>query len=345
MRFRVVQGSVSLLALAMVAAPAAAQPSSPTLDQPADQLPNAQQGDDAQPDDPATTQAGGIQDILVTAQRRSENIQDVPIAISAFSADQLQAQGVTNTLQLGQYVPNLVAQTNTGIGSANAYFLRGLGNTESIATFDPPVGTYVDDIYLSRQNANNLSFFDVERIEVLRGPQGTLFGRNTTGGAINVILREPGENFGGFAEVGYGSFNRVMGRLSVDLPITSGLAIKLSGYYQDDEGYARNVTTGERVNDDDGWGARIGVRAELTDNISWVASYAHIVNEGENLVNFECNPANPTQCDGRYVTTGLRQRPDGSIFRPIGVQGRKADFALGQESATNLITSNVEIGL
>ena len=128
-------------------------------------------------------------DIVVTAQRREQSVQDVPIAISAFSADQLRAQGVSNTLDIGQFVPNLIAQNNTGLGSANAYYIRGLGNTETIPTFDPPVGTYVDDIYLSRQNANNLTLFDVERVEVLRGPQGTLFGRNTTGGAINVILR------------------------------------------------------------------------------------------------------------------------------------------------------------
>ena len=88
----------------------------------------------------------GISDIVVTAQRREQSVQDVPIAISAFSSDQLEAQGVSNTLQLGQYGPNLVAQNNTGIGSANAYFLRGLGNTDPIATFDPRVGSYVDDI-------------------------------------------------------------------------------------------------------------------------------------------------------------------------------------------------------
>ncbi len=149
----------------------------------------------------------GNLDIIVTAQRRSESVQDVPIAISAFSSDQLEAQGVNNTLQLGQYIPNFVAQNNTGLGGANAYFQRGLGNAESIATFDPPVGTYVDDIYLSRQNANNLSLFDVERVEVLRGPQGTLFGRNTTGGAVSIILRDPAKEFGGYAELGYGRFN------------------------------------------------------------------------------------------------------------------------------------------
>ena len=143
---------------------------------------------------------GGVE--IIVTQRRS-GVQNVPIMISAFSSAQLQSQGVANTLELGRFVPNLVSMNNTGIGSANAFYLRGLGNTETIPTFDPPVGTYVDDIYLSRQNANNINLFDVERVEVLRGPQGTLFGRNTTGGAVNVILKQPGDEFGGFAEIGY----------------------------------------------------------------------------------------------------------------------------------------------
>ena len=148
----------------------------------------AQEQDAAVEDD---AEFDGLDTIVVTAQRRQESVQDVPIAISAFTARELETRGVTEALDVAQFVPNLVGLNNTGLGSANSYYLRGLGNSETIATFDPPVGTYVDDIYLSRQNANNLSFFDVERVEVLRGPQGTLFGRNTTGGAINVILAEP----------------------------------------------------------------------------------------------------------------------------------------------------------
>ena len=191
--------------------------------------------------------ASGVEEIVVTAQRRTESLQDVPIAVSAFSADQLRNQGVSNTLELGRFVPNLISMNNTGIGTANAFYLRGLGNTETIPTFDPPVGTYVDDIYLSRQNANNINLFDVERVEVLRGPQGTLFGRNTTGGAVNVILREPGKQLGGFAEVGYGRFDKKLARASLDIPLAESLAIKLSGYWQDDDGYVKNVTTGQRL--------------------------------------------------------------------------------------------------
>jgi iron complex outermembrane receptor protein len=285
----------------------------------------------------------GIQDIVVTAQRRQEPAQDVPIAISAFSAEQLQAQGVTNTLELGRFVPNLVAMNNTGIGSANAYYLRGLGSTETIATFDPPVGTYVDDIYLSRQNANNLSLFDVERVEVMRGPQGTLFGRNTTGGAINVIMRQPGRDFGGFVEAGFGRFNKYTGRASVDLPVMDNFAVKLSGYFQDDRGYARNITTGERLNDDDGWGGRIGVRADLTDTVRWVGSFMHVDARGENILNFECNPADPSDCDGRFITTGLSER-DGppSPYAPLVISGRKANYGLGQEAVSDIFTSNLQ---
>jgi iron complex outermembrane recepter protein len=336
MRLGVLSISASVLALFAAAGPAFAQPAQPaSSDSPSQDETPAQAG--------PTPQESGIGDIVVTAQRREENLQDVPIAISAFSSEQLQAQGVSNTLELTRFVPNLVGQNNTGIGSANSYFLRGLGSTETIATFDPPVGTYVDDIYLSRQNANNLSLFDVERVEVLRGPQGTLFGRNTTGGAINVIMREPGNVVGGFVELGYGRFDSFLARASIDVPVTDGLAIKLSGYWQDDEGYARNVTTGERLNDNDGWGARIGVRGELSDRVRWNGSFMHIRSFAENILNFDCNPANPTDCDGRFITTGLTEN-DGppSLYAPLAISGRKANYGLGQEAVTNIFISNLE---
>jgi iron complex outermembrane receptor protein len=299
----------------------------------------------AQTETESAEEQGGIAEIVVTAQRRSENVQDVPIAISAFSAEQLEAQGVTNTLQIGQYVPNLVAQNNTGIGSANAYFLRGLGSTETIATFDPPVGTYVDDVYLSRQNANNLSLFDVERIEVLRGPQGTLFGRNTTGGAINVIMAKPGNEISGFGEIGYGRFRKTIARGSIDLPLADSFAIKLSGYWQNDRGYTKNVTTGERINDDDGWGVRLSIRGDLAPWARWNAGYMHIVSKGDNVLNFECNPTNPSDCKGRFVTTGLTEGNLAGRYAPTVVAGRKASFGLGQEASTDIITSNLQFDI
>lgn len=286
-----------------------------------------------------------LNDIIVTAQRRAESVQDVPIAVSAFSSDQLRATGVSSALDLGALVPNLIAQNNTGLGSANAYYLRGLGNTETIATFDPPVGTYVDDIYLSRQNANNLNLFDVERVEVLRGPQGTLFGRNTTGGAVNVILRQPGKELGGYAEVGYGSFNKKLARGSIDIPLADTFQIKLSGYWQDDDGYTINNVTHQRLNDDDGWGVRLGMRGELSSRVRWNGSYAYIRANGENILNFLCDPTNPANCNGRFSSTGLSEIPGAANFAGLGVTGRKANYGLGNRTATNLVTSNLAIDL
>ena len=288
---------------------------------------------------------GAIADIVVTAQRRAEKSQDVPIAISAFAAADLQAKGIHNALDIGQYVPNLIAQNNTGLGSANAYYLRGLGNVESIPTFDPPVGTYVDDIYLSRQNANNLNFFDVERVEVLRGPQGTLFGKNTTGGAISVILRQPGKELGGFAEVGYGSYNNKLARGSLDIPLAEGLQIKVSGYYQANDGYVRDTITNQRFNKDDGWGARLGVHADLSDHVQWNAGFAHIVDNSDNTLNFTCNPANPTDCSGRFSTTGLSTVAGAANFAALGITGAKANFGNGNRTSTELLTSNFSVAL
>ena len=282
----------------------------------------------------------GLQEIVVTAQRRQESVQDVPIAISAFSQNELRTRGVTNALEVAQYVPNLVGLNNTGLGSANAYYLRGVGNTETIPTFDPPIGTYVDDIYLSRQNVNNLSLFDVERIEVLRGPQGTLFGRNTTGGAISVFMADPDFEFGGYAELGYGSYHNKLARASVDIPLADTFAIKVSGYWQDDDGYAKNTTTGERVNEGDGWGARIGFRGELSDTATWTGSYMHINTQAGNLLNFDCDPANPSNCDGRFVTTGLSRESD---FTGL-ITGEKANYGLGNNSTMDFISSNLKLG-
>jgi len=293
----------------------------------------------------AAPEASGLEEIVVTAQRRAENVQDVPIAISAFTATELANRGVNETLDLIQYVPNMFGSNNTGLGSANAYYLRGLGNTETIATFDPPVGTYVDDVYLSRQNGNNFGFFDVERVEVLRGPQGTLFGRNTTGGAVNVILKRPGDEFGGFAEAGYGRFDKKFLRGSVDLPVSDMVSFKLSGYWQNDDGYVKNTTTGDKLNDSDGAGLRGAVQLRLTDNITWNGAVAWTSSDGENLLNFDCDPAAPTNCKGRFVTTGYKETgtAGASQFAAGAVTGRKANFNLGNNVDQILATSNFEI--
>lgn len=220
-----------------------------------------------------------LEEIIVTAERREASLQDVPVAVSAFNEALIEKLQIQETLDLVNVVPNLFGGNNTGLGTANMYYLRGQGNDESIATFDPPVGSYIDDVYISRQNANNFAFFDVDRIEVLRGPQGTLFGRNTTGGAINVVLKDPSETMGGFAEVGVGRWSEVMFRGSVDLPVSDKILTKFSAYHIQDDGWLENTLDGGDYNSKDSLGFRADIRIMPTDEITWDLSFDYVEDE------------------------------------------------------------------
>jgi iron complex outermembrane recepter protein len=289
--------------------------------------------------DAGTGASGKLEDVVVTAQRRAESVQDIPVSVSAFSPAELERRNIDTTLDLVQYVPNLIGHNNTGLGSANVYYLRGLGNTESIATFDPPVGTYVDDVYIARQNANNFALFDVERIEVLRGPQGTLFGRNTTGGAINVILKKPGTEFGGFAEAGFGRFNEVSLRGSLDVPFSEGLRTKISGYWGDDSGFVRNVTTGEKINDKRNYGLRGAVRAILTDTVTWDVAADFVSDDSLNLLNSK-------DINGKRVSFSNYRKGNACASASTN-EGDRAllNCGLGSKTESISVTSNLEFGL
>ena len=210
-----------------------------------------------------------IEEIVVTAERREASVQDTPIAVSAYGEQQMEVLQIENTIDLVNVVPNLFGGNNTGLGTANMYYMRGQGNDESIATFDPPVGTYVDDVYVTRQNANNFALFDVERIEVLRGPQGTLYGRNTTGGAIALVMKKPAEEFGGYAEIGIGRFSKRSFRSSLDMPLTDTFLTKLSAYSIKDDGYLKNTAVNETFNDMDNKGVRLAMRSLISDDVTW----------------------------------------------------------------------------
>jgi iron complex outermembrane receptor protein len=287
--------------------------------------------------------AATLEEIVVTAQRRQESVQSIPVAVSAFSTAELERRNITNTLDIVQYVPNLVGHNNTGLGTANTYYIRGSGNTESLASQDPPVGSYVDDIYISRQAANNFSLFDIERVEVLRGPQGTLFGRNTTGGAISMVMRKPGETVGGFAEASYGRFNAFGARASVDVPVNAKFLTKLSGYYNEADGYVKNTTTGEKLNGDKSWGVRGAVRGLLSDVITWDLSALHTKTKADNILNFDCDPANPSNCDGRFVTTGIRRDNGGqNQAAPLVIANGKGNLPAGSDTRFTLLASNLQ---
>ena len=281
-----------------------------------------------------------LETVTVTAQRREQELQKVPLPVSTFTATELATRSIDSALKMATFVPNMFASNNTGLNTANQYFLRGLGNTETIATFDPPVGTYINDVYVSRQNANNFSFFDVERIEVLRGPQGTLFGRNTTGGAINVILKKPGSKLGGYFEIGGGNFSQATSRGSIDVPFNENFRTKFSYYYSKDDGYVDNPVTGERLNDSDNKGVRAAFAWRISDLVNWDLAIDDSKDTGNSLYN--------ALIDGKRVSrTGLRTNSRG-FFAASGaplLTGEKNNYGLGNEVNSTSVTSNVNLSV
>ncbi len=191
----------------------------------------------------------GLEEIVVTATKRSENLQVVPVAVSAISSAQLQNQGVFNTTDLNHSMPNLQVSSPYGEQQPN-FSLRGVGvGTEFNANAASPVGVYVDEVYQAFRSSHGQQLYDLEQVEVVRGPQGTLFGRNTTGGAINFITRKPelkGSN--GYATVGYGRFSRVNIEGALEFtPIEDKLGIRIAGTFVDSKPYLKNIFAAGQV--------------------------------------------------------------------------------------------------
>ena len=167
-----------------------------------------------------------LEEIVVTAQRREQNIQNVPIAISAFTTETLRGRGVTDITNLSNLAPNVNLDASTpfsGDSSVLAASIRGIGSDDFAFNIDPGVGVYLDGVFLARTFGANQNLLDVERVEILRGPQGTLFGRNTIGGAINIVTHDPGTETMFEAQATVGSYDRLDLGFTADLPISDTL--------------------------------------------------------------------------------------------------------------------------
>ncbi|MEH3046275.1 TonB-dependent receptor [Sphingomonas adhaesiva] len=203
-----------------------------------------------------------LQDIVVTAQRRSESAQATPLAITAIGGDALADRGVFEASDLAQAVPNLQIAAPFGKAQPN-FALRGISiANEYNANTASPIGVYVDDAYMSSRSSHGMQLYDLERVEVLRGPQGTLYGRNTTAGAINFITKRPDLNAnGGYAEVGYGNRDRKSAQAVVNLVVDPGtLAIRGAFDYVNSDGYVRNIFPGQPdAQSEDSIGGRVSL--------------------------------------------------------------------------------------
>lgn len=231
--------TAALLAGASFTFPAAAHAQS-AAPQPATAADAGAQADAPQSD------VGAEGDIVVTAQRREQSVLTVPIAISAIGGEALVSKGITNSANLASAVPNL--QVSSPYGSTQPNFsLRGISvANEYNSNQASPIGVYIDDVYLASRTSHGMGLFDLERVEVLRGPQGTLFGRNTTGGAINFITKAPSLSGNeGYAEVGYGNFDTYTAQAAVEATMVEDqLGVRISGNYVKGDGQIRNVFPG-----------------------------------------------------------------------------------------------------
>jgi iron complex outermembrane receptor protein len=189
----------------------------------------------------AANQGAGVEEIVVTARRKEERLLDVPAAVSAIGAEDLQNLRIDNFGQVGQTVPNLNIQQQFGSASSPQVYLRGVATGSLKFQTDAGVALYIDGVYLGRPAATAFDIADIERIEVLRGPQGTLFGRNSTGGAVNIVTAVPTGTLGGTVDVTGGNYNQRRGKLTLNLPEVAGFSTRLTYLHSEHDGYVKHT--------------------------------------------------------------------------------------------------------
>jgi iron complex outermembrane receptor protein len=186
--------------------------------------------------EPAPAAAGEIDEIVVTASKRAENLSKTPLAVSVLSQDQMTQQGITSTKDLTKEVPNLSLAVN-GEGDAVVVNLRGIQSSNIFPDGDPAVAVYVDGVNIPRTQGLNGDLYDLARVEVLRGPQGTLYGRNATAGSINIITAPPTQTFAAHVDVSYGAFSDAAVHGFVNLPVNDTLALRVAFSVHRNDGY------------------------------------------------------------------------------------------------------------
>lgn len=213
---------------------------------------------EAPPQDAAT-----LDEVIVTAQRREQSLQDVPIAITAFNAETLERTAATGIQDIAAKAPG-VTLTQFNIGEPQLY-IRGVGSSSDSAASDPSIGVSIDEVSIGRSGASALAFLDIERVEVLRGPQGTLYGRNASGGALNIYTRKPVFQNTGSLTARIGSFDEYGLEGVVNRQLDDETAIRFAARYNTNDGYAENVPTGQGLEGGTSWGARVSVLKEAGD--------------------------------------------------------------------------------
>lgn len=236
-----------------------------------------------------------LEEITVTAERREQSLQDVPIAVTAFSGDMVTEANITRMEDVAMQTPNFkMTSFNT---AESQLFLRGIGSTNDGPGSDPSVAVFIDDVYIGRPSGASTDLYDLERIEVLRGPQGTLYGRNAAGGTVNIFTKKPQQEFEARAGLTVGDYNLLNFRGYLNGAISDTVAGKLTVNIRSRDGYAENITTGQDLEDDDTKSIRGQLLFTPSDSVDVLVGFDHtdIDNSGDNrfLTNFDVAPVFP----------------------------------------------------
>jgi iron complex outermembrane receptor protein len=236
-----------------------------------------------------------MEEIVVTAQKREESVQDVPISMQAFTGATLENAQVTDVAGLSRLVPNL--NISRAAQTANIKMvIRGIGAAGNTA-IDPSIGTFVDGIYIARPGSLFASFNDIASAEVLRGPQGTLFGRNATVGAINVLSASPGDVFGGSVGVEGGSYGWQKYTGVLNAPVGDRLAFRVAGLYSSTDGFIKNTVTGDQLGKQDTTAVRLGGTWRITDDLKWTVKYDYSKITGDGYLDNAIEPTTVTPAE------------------------------------------------
>lgn len=290
----------------------------------------------------AAADENAIEEVIVTAQKRAENIQDVPLSIMAVSSKAMESRNVTDVRGLEKVVPNLridhIAQS-AGVSIR----IRGFG-ASSNAAIDPSVAPYIDGVFIPRPGAILTTFLDVESAEVLRGPQGTLFGRNATVGALSLRTTAPKDEFGGKVAVEAGRFGTSKAEAIVNLPATETLAFRVAAIATTTDGWARNLIDGKTYGDSETMAGRFSARARLSDDITWVGriDYARTDGDGFAFNQVDTTGLNATQLANFAARTGtppsaLTYPPQREFFYRVNNRDLKdRQYGLSSDLTINL---------
>jgi iron complex outermembrane receptor protein len=223
----------------------------------------------------ALAQAPMLEEVIVTATKRAEGLQDIPVTVTAFSSETIQEAGIQNASDLAIMTPALNINVNQSPFNARMT-IRGVGTAQTDPALEPSVGLFVDGVFLGRSGLGMSDLADIERIEVLQGPQGTLYGKNTNAGAISVITKKPNfEEFEGYVEASAGDYSMYRLTASASGPLTDTLAYRLSGNMHERDGYYDN-SAGDDLNDADDWNIQGKLQWDPTDSLSILLSGSHI---------------------------------------------------------------------